>query len=490
MSGRFAASLVLALSLSFAVNASAFRTASQLAKFSSTERVRWSSNSVSFDLVSTLPPEINAFDFSREFVRAFQPWSSPGCSGFSAQFGELTEAPATFGDGRNSIQMVSSGWKALGYAENAAGATDIRYAKQADSSWAIVEADIYINAESFKWTAEQVAPDGYRTLFSVLMHEGGHALGLLHPCEESGEGQAPQCSASGIRPRDSVMYPVYDPSQSALTADDTAGVCFLYRKCEAAGCPDGFECSSEGCMLACPSDHLTGRCTTDQICSKAGCLSIADCAATNCLKKNSCATDSDCELGQYCDSKSACQTGERAFGDVCTSSHDCANGECVEAGYCVPACENDAGCAVDASCKAKAQSDAGLAGAPAVSAASVRGACIGPEKPLGEACTESNECLGGECLSGADAEPVCTRRCGEGYPACSEPWACREVKGRSVCVPLSAPSGGCSVTAQARSVRPSTGNVASWLGATVIFGFLLRVTRRRSPHQFRRKRQQ
>jgi hypothetical protein len=473
--------LVVVVASLFATNANAYRTGADLAKFEGTERVRWSSNIVTFDLARALPQGIDQFNFSREFVRAFQQWSAPDCSGFRAEFGEGAAAAAKFGDGRNTIEMVTSEWAALGYAETAAGATDIGYEKGADGQWRIAEADIYINAESFHWTTDAVPSDGARTIFSVLLHEGGHALGLLHPCEEDGEGDAPQCKKRGIAPNQSVMYPVYEASQSTLTTDDIAGSCFLYRKCESTGCPTGFECGSDGCILPCPSDETSGRCTTEQVCSPTGCVSSSECAATNCLKKDPCTADVDCQLGEYCTAEGTCKTGDRAFGDACSSSTQCARGVCVAAA-CVPACTTDNECSPDAICEPAADpvadSDAGQ------SVLSTRGACVGPEKPLGQPCKESDECLGGECLAGASADPVCTRLCGEGEPECPSPWTCSTVKGRLVCTPLGDPEGGCSVAPRLSSSAGSGSNGArwlAWLGAAFSVGLLLRARRRRSP---------
>jgi hypothetical protein len=474
--------ILVAASL-FASNASAYRTGADLEKFKGTERVRWETSSATFDLAATLPPGINPFDFSREFVRAFGQWSAPDCGGFRAEFGEIASTPAKLGDGRNTIQMVSSGWTALGYADTAAGATDIRYSKAAGGEWRISEADIYINAEFFTWTTSAVPLTDEHTIFSVLLHEGGHALGLLHPCEEEGGGDAPQCKTHDITPNMSVMYPVYDASQSALTADDIAGNCFLYRKCESTGCPDGFECGADGCSLSCPSDQTTGRCSTDQVCSPTGCVLASECAATNCLQKDPCTADVDCAAGEFCTAEGACKTGDRAFGDACSSSPQCAQGVCLD-GACVPACSADDQCASDAICDVSAGSQSGLDAGQSAQF-SRRGACIGPQKPLGRSCSESNECLGGECLAGASREPVCTRLCGAGKPECPAPWTCTVAEGRSVCAPLGNARGGCAVVPRMGTAATPGGNgsaLLAWLGT---LGFCLRVRRRRAPHRDR-----
>jgi hypothetical protein len=469
------AALLMAAVLHLAATASAFRTATDLHEFEGTDRVRWSGTGVIFDVSGPLPAGMNPFDFSREAVRALGVWSRPECSGFSATFGELAAAPAKFGDGRNTIQMVSSGWKDLGYSPSAAGATDIRYEKKDGGDWSIAEADIYINGEFYKWTTEPLVVDGYRTIFSVLLHEGGHALGLLHPCEENGEDEAPKCAASGIHADDSVMFPVYDATQDALTADDQAGVCFLYRRCERTGCPVGFECGADECSLPCPSD-ARARCTVDEVCSPSeGCLAIEECAATNCLKKDLCAADADCDLGSYCDADGACKTGSLGLGDPCNSSHQCKDGVCVSAGYCAIACTEGGSCPVKTTCQGLNDDDA----PSSAGSASSRGACVGSLKGMAEECHESNECFGGECLDGASVEPMCTRRCGEGEPKCPAQWTCELVKGRSVCAPI-APAGGCALVSHPAPTSRSDGGGLGCLGGALVAAFTLRAARRRT----------
>ena len=401
-----AGAMVLGCVFMMTTAASAFRTASNLSQFGSTERVRWATNDLLFDVVDALPPGVSNLALMSEFSRAFGTWSAPACSGFRASFAGFAKAPAKFADGRNTIQFVSSGWAALGYSEDAAGATDLRYEKDAAGHWQIAEADIYVNADAFRWTSNAVASGEERTVFSVLLHEGGHALGLLHDCEEQRVADAPLCSESGIQPSDSVMYPVYDASQSALTSDDESGVCFLYQACEATGCPSGFECGASGCSQACATDTTDGACVEGEVCSRSGCMSTADCAAVDCLHQAKCELDSDCDAGSYCVDAS-CQTGKTPLGDSCSTSQQCSEGTCTKAGYCAPACDSNAPCLGE-----------GEACEPAPDG---KQACLGVRKAMGEPCAESNECLGGECLSGAHDAPVCTRRC-DAENACPTSW--------------------------------------------------------------------
>src|SRR5262249_17023075 len=152
------------------------------------------------------------------------------------------------GDGINTIQWIFSGWTSRGLDPSAAGATDVQYEKGADGKWVIVEADIYLNAENHRWVASGTPPTGLRDLASVLTHEMGHLLGLLHPCEPGGADGAPDCATDPAFAQ-ATMYPIYDPAEVSLGDDDEAGACFLYpgNACEVAGCPAGMACSTTGC---------------------------------------------------------------------------------------------------------------------------------------------------------------------------------------------------------------------------------------------------
>jgi hypothetical protein len=83
----------------------------------------------------------------------------------------------------------------------------------------IREADVEINAVSFRWSLDG-RPEHTRSLRAIVMHELGHVLGLAHACSE------PPCDGNARR---SVMVP--DPTaegyprEPAPTADAVAGLC-------------------------------------------------------------------------------------------------------------------------------------------------------------------------------------------------------------------------------------------------------------------------
>jgi len=171
------------------------------------------------------------------------------------------------GDGRSTIQWLFD-W--TGFDPTAAGATDVQYVTNAAGEWTIAEADLYLNG-GLRWTTETPAESSEkRSVLSVVTHELGHALGLLHNCEPNGEEGAPECSISP-RFESASMYPIYGTGQSALSADDVAGLCFLYPA--EPGSPADAECVGEAC-----SDELLplgATCDEASSCADGRCLAGA-----------------------------------------------------------------------------------------------------------------------------------------------------------------------------------------------------------------------
>jgi hypothetical protein len=168
--------------------AHAFRTAADQPQFAGTAKVRWAEDTISYELNDALPAGLTPDEVDMVAARALKSGTKPDCSRVAFGLAQHSAAVAAPGDGVNSIQFVRFGWSARGWDPTAAGMTDVQYEKNEQGQWVIVEADIYLNGEDHSWIASGTPSDQSRDLESGLTHEGGHMIGLLHPCEPGGAG--------------------------------------------------------------------------------------------------------------------------------------------------------------------------------------------------------------------------------------------------------------------------------------------------------------
>lgn len=435
------------LAAAYADSALAYRTAADLEEFQGTPRIRLQDDSTSFVLHDGGAPGLSLTSVVDTIVAAFLVWEEPACSSARLVLEGVTAEPAAPGDGVNTIQWISVGWTDLSFNADAPGATDVQYVRDTSTDgsatadagdWTIAEVDIYLNAEHFGWRSSGTAEEDGRDVLSVIIHEAGHALGLLHPCEVAGaaDRDAPTCGPAEVDAP--AMFPVYSPARTDLSQDDIAGLCFLYETayCATEGCERGQVCTVFGCKPACGD----GACDPPATCVQNRC--VEECENEACLSSTGCRSDEDCPSPLAC-SDGACVASVQVAGDPCTSATDCGDLSCSVEGYCAEACTDDADCG---------QSDARCGRAKGRA-----GACIGNGKPLGAPCTASDECLGGHCLGTRDSSPVCTRPCEDSETglssepqslgmSCPTDWGCENVEGETVCVPNAEASSFCSVT--------------------------------------------
>jgi hypothetical protein len=283
---------------------------------------RWSSPNVAFYLHAEGAPGLPFGAVEQAVVKAWQTWEQPACSALDGQNWGIQSGPAEPRDGRNTVQWVGD-WSARGYADDSAGVTDVQYARIGDEPWQIVEADIYLNAEHYSWQLDG-DEDAGRNVRGVLTHELGHAFGLWHPCEPDGADGAPLCDQAPEMLH-TTMHPTYSPAQGNLSADDQAGICFLYplATCEETGCAEGFACTVRGCEAACEP-----ACGADE-----------QCVAGRCLARTppDGADDEGFDLGQ-----------------PCAGSDECPGSQCLQidgAAVCTRACESLADCSGGWTCE-------------------------------------------------------------------------------------------------------------------------------------------
>ena len=243
-------------------------------------------------------------------------------------------APASPGDRRNTVTIVSAGWEALGFSPDRGAVTDVQMDRAEDGTIAIVEVDLYLNFQHFQFS---VGPRvGSIDLSEVLLHETGHALGLLHPCELSAAPGVPAC-ASQPDASESALFPTYGNGATAPSADDLAGLCFLYSQCVPA-CPSDLRCEAGACL---PAPCAAGTCPT---CSGDACVGLP------------CTAAGGCDLGSC--SVIGTSVGSclpvGSTGTACEGAADCASGLCLTSSrlgrFCTIDCTEDDDCGVALAC--------------------------------------------------------------------------------------------------------------------------------------------
>ena len=386
----------------FATPAVAYRTLADHPDFPHEQRVRWTEPVFEYVVHENVPAWLPIGSLTNAAERALGAWSAPVCADVHGVYTGLASEPASAGDGVNTVEIVTSGWEAFGYEREAVGATDLHFEQGDDGVWKIIEADIRLNAEHHEWSLSDTPVDGRRSLLGTLRHEAGHALGILHPCELGGTNGAPECDGDALAA--SIMYPLYEPGQVELLADDDAAICFLYPSCETKGCTEGFECTPQGCQQICGG----GTCSSDEYCVDDVCLSAEECEQQGCFAV----------------------PPPGFFG--CEATAECASSVCHQDGSCARACVRDADCDGTSCVFGENPDDTGYCAFP-------------PRRALGDACEQASDCAEGECLEGARRKKICTRPCGPSKVSCPQNWSCTEVEERSVCVPPRAPRG-CQAT--------------------------------------------
>jgi hypothetical protein len=409
--GRRGCARLIAVVCCTASPAHAYRTAADLDQFSGSERVAWASETIPYEIFVNLPPGVDTATFEGEVEAAFGSWQHLFCGGPSFEYRGTTGAAAAPGDGVNTVEWVAEGWTERGFPAQAGGFTDIGYVRDPGGAWRIAEADLYINGQDHDWL---VGLDlglgiglGPLPLWSLLVHEGGHMLGLMHPCEVGGVDDAPDC-ADHPEMAELAMHPLYDASRLRLREDDIGGACYLYPG-------------------------------TNVVPSEA--VSIRDCRHD----PGACLQGTECRNGW-------CERGTLLAGDPCATHFDCASRICTAEGFCGTPCYNEDGCTPEQTCE------------PFDGWGSV---CTGPGPgALGADCEDASDCTGGQCVDQQPGPRFCSRLCDA--VECPEGWECKTVEEREVCVPFRPDiTGGCHV---ARLQRGGPGGApVPWAPGVLLF---------------------
>jgi hypothetical protein len=344
-----ATALALLIAAICPTHALAFRAVGGGDRFDRQPVVAWQAESIALEMSTTGSP-LAASTLEAAAMTSADKWATGECLAPSLTITSGDFANAEAGDGRNSLQWVTSDWKGRGFDVTAPAQTDVQFERNAEGLWRIVEADIYLNADTFSWS--DAPTEGHVTLEPVLLHELGHVLGLLHPCGDD----APSVPACNDDPAfDVVMNPAYSAERTAPTDDDLAGICVLYGQ-QVAGCKTDADCQA---AQSCSPD---GACVAGSLPIGVSCGGDRDCESGQCADEvctQPCTEAADCPADSSCSVKAgvgACTSALRDLGESCSQSEECATRQCVldqqGKGYCTRSCTADDVCPQNWTCGA------------------------------------------------------------------------------------------------------------------------------------------
>jgi len=395
---------------------------------------RWRSQRLPMSMSGAPPAGLSPVESERALLEAWGIWELAGCAVPRSEYrGFSGGSPAASSDGVVTAQFISqAAWDLRAFGSETPATTVVTYVS-GESGPEIVDADIFLNAESSLWETDHSAAQ--EAMLALLVHELGHVLGLLHSCELDADGPL-RCVGDPVD-ASPTMHPLFFPGAATLAPDDTAGACFLYLVACEPDCGAGFACDAGTC--------------------------VASCAATNCEPGAACIPGVGCAPTAAPACAESCRDTNDCLeaGDPCATSCACGTELCAD-GVCARPCSEPDDCDALDTCSA--------------------GACEAYLGTYGDACTRGSHCVSEVCLlrtdaSGGPSRGSCTRPCVPGR-TCPAGSVCSEIDAQFVCAEIAAPASGCAIG----DARRRRGASASWGGGWLVLllaGWRMRIRRAR-----------
>ncbi|MEC9464424.1 MAG: hypothetical protein VX834_01475 [Myxococcota bacterium] len=356
---------------------------------------RWDSDFLSMKVEQQSGGGLSGSEFLSLNQQAAEQWTSIGCSSFYLSIGgtlsATNSAPWGSNSGTQGVYWVtsSSEWADLTDSSPQGGTLGVTLAPY--GTWGgcdgrrFSDADIIING--------MVGQDQYG-VYTTILHEMGHALGLGHPCLTTYSGCSNSCNA---------VMAATGGDYTTPQQDDINAVCSLYP-----GTPGGLgqACNSN-------SDCSSGPCITHEgvsYCSQycGDCPTGYECSAVSGQSQNVCVRQGAPGIGEEC-------TSTCVEGAICLGNPDGDGGTCFR--ECNPNASTT-GCVGLETCVAFSDSGGG---------AQSGGFCVEVAGPGGD-CEETNGyCVDGYVCIGTGNGAECLQTCDPNNPNCPAGYGCAEL---------------------------------------------------------------